>query len=95
MTIPVKIEMGGSVLFAQMHAVPRVGEKLRTAFPAVGFDEKLHLVVTDVIHHQVGTPEAREDREPFAIIVTVEGDPAQKRLNDAVMLKAARGSGNA
>ncbi len=95
MTSPVRIEKGNDVVYAQMHAVPRVGEKLRTAFQAAGIDERLHLVVTSVIHHQVGKPETREDAEPFAIIVLVEGDPAQKKLNDAVMLKVAKGSGNA
>ena len=95
MTIPVKIEMGGPVLLAQMHAVPRIGEKLRCAFPAVGIEERLHLVVTSVIHHQVGTPEAREDREPFAIIVLVEGDPSPelKKHNEAVMAKVVQGQG--
>jgi hypothetical protein len=92
MTIPVKIEMAGSVLFAQMHAVPRAGDKLRTAFPAAGIVEALHLVVTGVIHQQVGTPDARDDNEPFAVVVTVDGDPKFKKLNDAVMAKVVRGT---
>jgi len=91
MTIPVSIQMGGSVVNAQMHAVPRVGDKLRCAFQAVGICERLHLVVTSVIHHQVGTPAGREDREPFAVIVLVDGDPEHKKLNDAVMAKVVRG----
>jgi hypothetical protein len=97
MTIPVKIELGGYVLFAQMHAVPRVGEGLRTSFPAAGIHELLHLVVTSVTHHQEGKPEGREDNVPFAILVGVEGDPDPqlKELNDAVFERLGMGKRDA
>ena len=91
MTIPVRIQMGVAVVDAQMHAVPRVGDKLRCAFHGDGIGERLHLVVTSVVHHQVGEPAGHHhDPEPFAVIVTVERDPAEKKHNEAVMERLAR-----
>lgn len=90
MSIPVKIEMGEHVVLAVMHVLPRAGEKLRCAFHAAGINEHLHLVVTNVTHQQVGTPDGQEDGEPFLVVVTVMGDPAEKDANDLVLARASK-----
>lgn len=96
MTIPVKIEFGGHVLNAQMHALPRKGEHISCCFPASVGEERLFFVVKDVFHHQMGQKfEGRIDPEPFMHVVTVEDDPDPElqKINRAVFERAMRGAG--
>lgn len=84
MSFPVKIEMGGHVIYGPMHALPRVGDKLTCAFPASGIPE-LNLQVTGVSFQQTQAHEGREFTEPMPIVVTVDDDPEFKKSNDRKM----------
>ena len=88
MTFPVRIEMGNHVIHTQMHALPRVGDRINCAFPASGVP-RMHLIVKTVRFHQTADFEGRESKEPFAIVVFTDGDPDPelRKLNEEAMAK--------
>jgi hypothetical protein len=87
--VRVKIEHGGHVIFADLPAVPRVGDYVRCPFPASGLP-MLHLKVARVYFHMTGGDfEGRDCPNEFMVILTTEGDPEMAEHDKAAVLKAS------
>jgi hypothetical protein len=88
MNFTVQIEFGAHAISAQVHALPRPGDKIVCAFPSAGI-RRVFLVVKYVSFRQTSEFEGKECREPFGIVVFMEGDPEQRAHNEAALKEAA------